>query len=1053
MNELDFLVSYAGIDQDWAEWIAFELESTGYSVHLRSWDILPGNNVVIETHRSICKARHVLAVLSPQYLAVGPQSEWAAALARDPTGTNRVLIPVRVRSCSIEGLWNAITYIDLIGLAEERARAVLLAGVGENVRMTRSPSPVPPESSVLFPGLFPSVWNISHRQNVNFTGREDVLGALESVLQSGRPSVPPQILWGLGGIGKTQIALEYLFRHLSDYELIWWLPAETPETLNSSYLALARAMGLPVDLDDPARSIAAVRRRLRENRRWLLIFDNAHDPRSIEQYLPEHSSGHILITTRNDTDWGSLGEPRAVTVWSEGEALEFLLKRTRLPESVNASELVHELGALPLALELAGAYIAEDQSFSRFLRAFRAHRRELLARQQPPTGYQATIATTWLVSLAEVGKAASEAIDLLHLVCFFASEDFLISDLEAGATNLPPRLAAALQDGRVHEEVLPALRQYSLISKRAGRISVHRLVQTVVRDEMSPDCASLWSKAALGCLLALWPEGGEEPDQWEICERLVPHALAAGENARGFWRGWERDHSFLFLRVAAYLRGRAEYGRAEEILARASAITPHVDAHGADLLNEMALTELAMGNLETSESLAREALELDRKIFDYEHPRIARDAGTLGCVLWAQNRSAEARDKFETAVDVLKKHRGNRGKEMALALTRLGATLVDEPGQVGRARGLFEQALAIDQEYSSGAHIARDRNNLGSLYWRLEERDKAVKNFGEALELDEDLFGEDHPVVARDRNNLGLMCLERGDAVTAMAHLKQALQTLSKALGSAHPEVLGTRKLVVSTEASLIISRIVLAAYMIIIFGVFKFKDYLISFLPLLVGILGGVGLAARHQKISNLKARMRISPSLSAGSSAKIGLVGDDQFIQAWNRRYLGWAVLSAMQSTAVRSLGGMSSGIWMFFDFGISFLVFAGFFSITPNLLTVDPRAHIVLGITTFFSFLSLGIYVESVGGDKVGIIGGAQIMVLSVAIWFLGAVRTRRTATKRMFVVGCGVVLLSLAELAVVLEYRARWYLSIGLLAGYGFGVGAVKHAETMVGSGEI
>jgi hypothetical protein len=127
-NKKDFFISYNGKDKDWAEWIAWQLEDTGYSVVIQAWDFRPGGNFVLEMQKA-AQANRTLLVLSPNYLAAQfTQPEWAAAFAQDPTGEKGILLPVRVAKCDLQGLLPAIIYIDLIDLEETTARETLLAG-------------------------------------------------------------------------------------------------------------------------------------------------------------------------------------------------------------------------------------------------------------------------------------------------------------------------------------------------------------------------------------------------------------------------------------------------------------------------------------------------------------------------------------------------------------------------------------------------------------------------------------------------------------------------------------------------------------------------------------------------------------------------------------------------------------------------------------------------------------------------------------------------------------------------------------------------------------
>jgi hypothetical protein len=175
----DFFISYTRQDQNWAEWIAWQLEEAKYSVILQAWDFRPGSNFVLEMHNAASQAHRTIAVLSPAYLkALYARPEWAAAFGRDPTGQQGVLLPVRIETCDLEGLLPAIIYIDLAGKEEKIAKDVLLKGIR---RVRAKPQKQPPfpgtdGRSVTRPPAFPGLLEKRSaikglRQNVVSAGR------------------------------------------------------------------------------------------------------------------------------------------------------------------------------------------------------------------------------------------------------------------------------------------------------------------------------------------------------------------------------------------------------------------------------------------------------------------------------------------------------------------------------------------------------------------------------------------------------------------------------------------------------------------------------------------------------------------------------------------------------------------------------------------------------------------------------------------------------------------------------------------------------------------
>jgi hypothetical protein len=206
----DFFISYTSPDLAWAEWVGWVLEESGAIVVMQAWDFVPGMHFVLEMQRATASSRQTIAILSPDYLKSRfTPPEWAAAFALDPEGKKRTLIPVRVRECALEGMLSTIVHIDLVGLDETSARKRLVDGISGK-RIKRDHAPFPGTTLKPFPGeqvgSFPSAWNVPYPRNPNFIGRSEIIARLQKDLQAG-PAAVTQAIAGLGGIGKTQLAL------------------------------------------------------------------------------------------------------------------------------------------------------------------------------------------------------------------------------------------------------------------------------------------------------------------------------------------------------------------------------------------------------------------------------------------------------------------------------------------------------------------------------------------------------------------------------------------------------------------------------------------------------------------------------------------------------------------------------------------------------------------------------------------------------------------------------------------------------------------------------
>lgn len=314
-------------------------------------------------------------------------------------------------------------------------------------------------------------------------GREDLLAELETRLTGGdSPEPRTVVLCGLGGVGKTSVALAYAHRHLAEVGVAWRFAAEDPMVLAAGFAELAAQLGARDDSDtrDPVASVHGTLAAFPAE--WLLIFDNAADRVAVERFLPPAGRGRVLVTSRNP-NWPP-GQVLDVPVLSAEVAARFLARRTGDPDEQAATELATELGGLPLALEQAAAYIqASDDSLAGYLALFRRRRPEMLARGEP-TGYDSTVAATWSLAFTQLEQPVPSAVGLLRLLACCAPEAIplriLLQPHPGLASQLGDRVAALLGDELAAKDAVVALRRYSLVIPAGdGLVSVHRLVQNI----------------------------------------------------------------------------------------------------------------------------------------------------------------------------------------------------------------------------------------------------------------------------------------------------------------------------------------------------------------------------------------------------------------------------------------------------------------------------------------------------------------------------------------------------------------------------------------------
>ncbi len=763
-NYKDFLISYTKADRTWAEWIAWELEAAGYTTILQAWDFGAGTNFVLEMNKAALTCKQTVAVLSPDFLnAPFTQLEWAAALRQDPTGEKGNLVPVRVKMCEPEGLLGPIVYIDLVGQDEATAKKTLLAEIKqERAKPTHKPAfPIAGKKAVMekpnFPGTLPAIWNIPHLRNPNFTGREEVLNQLHNAMETSEHSARTQAIHGLGGVGKTQLALEYAYRHTADYKTVWWIRAEEPITRASDYAALAAKLDLQ-EKDDHDQNVivAAVKHWLSHNPDWLLIFDNAPDAESVKDCLPQGNGGSVIVTSRNPI-WSGVASPLKVPVMPEEDAVSFLTKSTEQADQEAAEVLAKEVGYLPLALAQARAYIeVTGISIADYIKLFQ-ERKELL-KLGKLNDYPDTVATTWEIAFDKIQNKSAASADLMRLIAFFAPDDIPRDLIQKGAKHLPKRLSETVKDPLTFNDAVSALMRYSFIEASPQGISIHRLVQAVMRNGLSDKETKKWAAIAVRIVNDAFPFDNDDFRNWGHCEPLLSHAQAAAEHAERM--GVEQNAaSQLLNKCGVYLYSRAQYAQAEPLYKRALAIREN--ALGPDhpnvaiSLNDLAVLYDTQGKFTEAEPLHKRALAIKEKALGPDHPNVATSLNNLAGLYYTQGKFHEAEPLYQRALAIDEKAYGPNHPEVATDLNNL-AMLYKTQGKFHEAEPLYKGALAIWEKTLGPDHpnVATSLNNLAVLYDTQGKFHEAEPLYKRSLAIKEKALGPDHPNVATSLENL-----------------------------------------------------------------------------------------------------------------------------------------------------------------------------------------------------------------------------------------------------------------------------------------------------------
>jgi tetratricopeptide (TPR) repeat protein len=799
----DFFVSYAQADVAWAEWIAWQLEASGHRVLLQAWDMVAGANWVHRMHDGLARASRVVAVLSPQYLAsVYGSAEWQAAWQRDPRGERRSLLVVRIAECSRPGLLAGVVSVDLFGVA----RSVAQARLGKAVRGALAgrlkpadepafpPDHAPGRVEPDFPGPAPAIWNVPLR-NPNFIGRAAELERIAQRL-TGAGVMSVQALHGMGGVGKTQVAVEYAHRHAGEYDLVWWINAEQPELLAGQFAALGIELGLPAAADARAGCVA-VCRELRVRGSWLLVFDNAEDVEQVRAVLPG-GSGHALVTTRRG-GFRALGSVLGLDVLDRTEAVTLLLRHAPALTEGDAAVLAEHLGDLPLALEQAAAYLDQTAMPAGEYLSLLQTRGEDLHTRGHAAGTQNTVATVWSLSIDRLRASAPAAVQLLQLCGWLGAEPIPLDLFTGHADRLPAPLDQATADPLITADVVGALGELSLARRAGSSLQIHRLVQAVARGT-GLDRSRLHPLAvALTLLRADVPSDiVNAPQGWPRWRQLLPHVLAATSRHDDATPIAAADTAWLVDRAGTYLQSQREPIAARPLHERALQIQETL--YGPDhpdlttTLNDLGWVLSDLGQPSAAIPLHRRALRIREAAYGPDDPQVATALTNLGRALTDLGKPDQARPLLERALQIRQTIYGPDHPRVATALADLGVALTDL-GQPDQARSLLERALQI-REATYGPDdrwVALTLTTLARILTDLDDAAAAEPQLRRALQILETAGCPDHPDAAATLTALGRALADQHRPADARPHLERAFQVNEAFFGPDHPRTVRTR--------------------------------------------------------------------------------------------------------------------------------------------------------------------------------------------------------------------------------------------------------------------
>jgi tetratricopeptide (TPR) repeat protein len=664
------------------------------------------------------------------------------------------------------------------------------------------PTDFPPLKSLNTP-----LWNVPFRRNPFFTGRTSLLERLHEQLNQSQSAALTlsHALTGLGGIGKTQGAVEYAYRYRNEYSAIFWVRAASRETLVTDYIAIARLLSLPgQDEQDQMLTVMATKRWLEQHENWLLVLDNADTLSLLSDFLPNTAHGHLLLTTRAQAT-GNIAVNLSVEKMEISEGMQLLLHRAKLlaprefQDNLTATirtaglQLVKELDGLPLALEQAGAYIEETGcSLPEYLALYQRHHSALLNRKSGLSAdYPHTVAGTWSLSFQQVEQESPAAAELLDFCAFLDPDAIPETIFTEGADSLGTMLGSVASDPLLLNEAIQTLRRYSLIKRDPDTkiLNLHRLVQVVLKDGLDEGEKRQWAERTVRAVNAAFPQVSF--DSWQRCERCLPHAEACAVLIDKYHFSFPQAIRLLH-QAGCFLRDRGLYMQAEPLLLQAfklyeqGAGSAHPDT--ARSLNDLAWLYYLQGKYEQAEPLLQQALTIREQFLGNDHVDTAVTLNNLAWLYMQQSRYTHAEPLYRRALAIREQVSGALHADTALTLNDL-AMLYIYQGKYEQAEPLLQQALAIREQVLGSAHpdVAESLNNLAMIHYYRGMYEQAEPLDQRALRIREQVLGREHPDVAMSLNNLANLYRNQGKYEQAEPLLQQALAIFELAQGDEHP--------------------------------------------------------------------------------------------------------------------------------------------------------------------------------------------------------------------------------------------------------------------------
>jgi tetratricopeptide (TPR) repeat protein len=852
-------ISFAGFNRAWAAWIGDRLERRGLRVVYQRWDS-PAEIPLVDSLRGLTLAQgRILVLVSEWYFQLGPRTheEWNRALREVVAPDPSRFAAVSVTTAPVPAATAVLAPADLTNVGPDEAERRLLD------RLDLRADPLPDgrgddRRGPRFPALMPEVWGGVPRRNTRFTGRERLLNDAYHKLQEAPPGAGVLTFHGMSGVGKTQLAAEYVYRFGSEYDVVWWVSAENRVRYRRLLAELAPRLGLSTGAEYGER-LRAVRDSLRRGEpyaRWLLVLDGADEPGQLWNMVPT-GPGHVLITSRNP-EWSEHNSMLLeVPVYDRDESVAFIRRRAPRLTEAEADQLAEALEDLPLLLDQTAGWLNDsDLSVQEYIQLLEGGIDQDVVKVSAdfPLAFQ----TAWSILLNKLRETVPESVDLLRLCTFFAPGSVPVHLLrELPQDELPEQLAGLLNDPLLWNKAINQLRQYSVVrleshetsmdeSGSAGEsVYLHRMVHQIVHKDMPDADRREFVDVVRRALAAADPRRPADPDFWPAYAEITPHLKHAdvlqstdvnvqrlvlnclrymyvsGEFASGITLGrralkawkqllgethpriWSLTHHYANL-----LRAVGDYA-ATETLDRATVEHLRQERGPQDLDHLRAASGLAadlrgLGRYEEALEVSHWILAAYDELFGDQDARTLQARNNVAVSLRLLGRYAEALEADRVTLEA--RRRLLRGRHHLTLYSELHyATDLRLLGRYTEAESIQTTNVREHRNVlgSDNPQTLLAEHNLAHCHYRMGDRDSARQLFTRVLERCERKLGETHPFSLQFATSMSCFAREHGDIDEARALSESVIARYETLLPEGHPYICG-----IHSDHALILSKV-----------------------------------------------------------------------------------------------------------------------------------------------------------------------------------------------------------------------------------------------------